>query len=302
MFPISIPVNRTTCPARSEAEETRTRHHELLQSTLYCRDGKQRLPTPDKNAVIALQSSLQKHRLRREQQLLFDIAQRCREQDVFDLSGGLTAKCTLTRQCSELSLKRDTASETSSCVAGHSRNPARSFDPFNKYFPNRKVKKTRGFPEKVLPQLQISYRKGVQQPNSLSYRRPKIRPFSWVNGPVQFQHLTQTKCDKLAPLVLPSIQYVGANQNQVDSYVVSKALVSGSGDGNNWMSVDGGPADCQTEPGNWSNASMTMEPSDGSLRGPPPTYRSEPTDNTAHLSRYSFQVVDKQFVSSETHT
>ena len=54
----------------------------LPQNTAYCRDGKRRLPTPDRHAIIDLATSFDKHRLRKHQQMLQDIAWRCREQEV----------------------------------------------------------------------------------------------------------------------------------------------------------------------------------------------------------------------------
>ncbi|KAK6170153.1 hypothetical protein SNE40_018618 [Patella caerulea] len=73
----------------------------LLHTTNYCRDGKQRLPTPDKMAIMELSNSFQKRRLGKQQRILSDITRRCREQDVTDLSSVLSSKCTLKGQDKE---------------------------------------------------------------------------------------------------------------------------------------------------------------------------------------------------------
>lgn len=57
------------------------------------RDHKTRLPTPEKMAIMDMSNSYERRRLGRQQQMLIDMNQRCREQEVQDLSSALTAKC-----------------------------------------------------------------------------------------------------------------------------------------------------------------------------------------------------------------
>ena len=73
MFQLTIPMN--DIPPAFKDQDTNQKY-DLLQSTAHCRDGKQRVSTPERLAVQELAASLEKHRLRRQQQLLLDIAQR----------------------------------------------------------------------------------------------------------------------------------------------------------------------------------------------------------------------------------
>ncbi|ESO93226.1 hypothetical protein LOTGIDRAFT_232678 [Lottia gigantea] len=82
-----------TLPPFKNSKSLREIH--LLQNTIYCRDGKQRLPTPDKLAIMELSTSFQKRRLGKQQRILTDITKRCREQDISDLSDALSTKCKL---------------------------------------------------------------------------------------------------------------------------------------------------------------------------------------------------------------
>ena len=52
----------------------------LRESTTHLREGRQRLPTPDRVAIMELSSSFEKRRLGKQQQILSEITQRCREQ------------------------------------------------------------------------------------------------------------------------------------------------------------------------------------------------------------------------------
>lgn len=73
MFQMTIPIDDIPPPFRDTAAN---KNYDLLQNTAYCRDGKQRVPTPERLAVLELAYSGEKHQLRRQQQLLLDIAQR----------------------------------------------------------------------------------------------------------------------------------------------------------------------------------------------------------------------------------
>ncbi|KAK2177290.1 hypothetical protein NP493_608g02049 [Ridgeia piscesae] len=229
MFQMTIPVNDTPQPFNDPGT---MKDYQLLQNTAHCRDGKQRLPTPDRNAIIGLATSFDKHRLRKQQQVLQDIAWRCREQEIASLSGAITSKCTLSSfPCKPFHQTGFTQSDTNTArttVDGESVTGAATArqtpEPGNAFFPTRRIKRMqpRDYSGRALPRLQISYRKGVQ-PSDAVRRRTAFRQLQ-INGPLQLQHLMKLQTDKLAPLVLPSIQYVGIDRNRVDSYVSSHRL------------------------------------------------------------------------------
>ena len=72
MFQITIPLDDIPPPFK---DTEANKNYDLLQNTSVCRDGG-RVPTPDRNQVLSLAAGIEKHRLRRQQQLLLDIAQR----------------------------------------------------------------------------------------------------------------------------------------------------------------------------------------------------------------------------------
>ncbi|KAI0207516.1 hypothetical protein LSAT2_007846 [Lamellibrachia satsuma] len=229
---MTIPVNETPQPFNDPGT---MKDYQLLQNTAHCRDGKQRLPTPDRNAIIGLATSFDKHRLRKQQQVLQDIAWRCREQEVASLSGAISSKCILSSFPGKLLHPGFTQSDTNTArttIDGDSISGAatsRSPDPGNAFFPTRRIKRrqSRDYSGRELPRLQISYRKGVQ-PSDAPRRRTAFRQLQ-INGPLQLQHMMKLQTDKLAPLVLPSIQYVGLERNRVDTYVNSHGLAGPQG-------------------------------------------------------------------------
>ena len=212
-----------------------------------------RLPTPDKLRILEMADSFGKHRLRKQQQLLSEIAQRCREQEVADLSSAITKKCKLSKYedkanqreltfYSTTSMVRKTPGPTAAASAEpgressaspdtspkHSQRPA--FERSRTFFPVRKTKQTptkdytlHSFP----PRLQICYRKGVVP--SAMYQQPNLSKTRKINGPIQLEHY-QPRADQLAPLILPSVKYVGyaSDQNNVESYVSTKKISLGS--------------------------------------------------------------------------
>ncbi|XP_025099790.1 uncharacterized protein LOC112567339 isoform X1 [Pomacea canaliculata] len=64
----------------------------VRETTSLLREGQKRVATPERLAVLQLASSWEKRRLGRQQQVLSDIARRCREQEVTDLSSRITGK------------------------------------------------------------------------------------------------------------------------------------------------------------------------------------------------------------------
>ncbi|KAL8585861.1 hypothetical protein ACOMHN_056456 [Nucella lapillus] len=73
----------------------------LRESTTHLREGRHRLPTPDRAAIMDLSSSFKKRRLGKQQQVLSEITQRCREQEVTDLSSQISAKVELRKMAGE---------------------------------------------------------------------------------------------------------------------------------------------------------------------------------------------------------
>lgn len=74
MFQLTIPMDDIPPPFR---DEEANRHFDFLQNTtMTYRDTKQRIPSADRTAVMELAASVDKHRLRRQQQLLLDMAER----------------------------------------------------------------------------------------------------------------------------------------------------------------------------------------------------------------------------------
>ena len=207
-----------------------------------------RLPTPDKLRILEMADSFAKHRLRKQQQLLSEIAQRCREQEVSDLSSAISKKCKLSKYEDKASNQRElTFYSTTSMVRktpchgqledgndtstdASSSSPRPLFERSRTFFPVRKPKQSpikdyslHGFP----PRLQICYRKGVVP--SAVYQQAILTKSRKINGPIQLEHY-QPRPDQLAPLVLPCVKYVGysSDQNSVESYVSSKKMSIGA--------------------------------------------------------------------------
>ncbi|GFS13287.1 hypothetical protein ElyMa_004880600 [Elysia marginata] len=76
-------------------KEMDSRLNLLRETTQVIKEGKNRLPTPEKTAIMRLSNSFEKRRLGKQQQILTEMTQRCREQEVTDLSSKITAKCDL---------------------------------------------------------------------------------------------------------------------------------------------------------------------------------------------------------------
>ena len=216
-----------------------------------------RVATPDKEAIMELSSSFGKHRLKKQQQLLQDIAHRCREQEVTDLSGGLSKKCKIskfenkqmqreytfhsgiynttkmsgthrlaianpaTNSKSETSEKENSSPDQDTGSPSPIGRPL--FERSNTMFPPRQAKKTqdRSSPSKSLPRLQISFTRGIRPESKARNSLAKTRR---INGPIQLRHYLQPKQDQLAPLVLPSIKFIGYKKDNVGNYINSRKI------------------------------------------------------------------------------
>ena len=238
------------------------REWRLLQDNAHVLDGKHRLSTPDKNAIMTLSKSFTKRRLGKQQQLLQDITLRCREQDIAELSGGITKKVNL-KEPAEISVAKELANYANQNTKGNDTPPN---PPENEHdvtggatrnagiigsvtgtacisisckssevglypslarastmFPQRKVlKNQRKNYSTSLPRLNISYRKGVTPSDTYNHRTVVLNQ-QQINGQIQLRHYLQPRSDHLAPLVLPSIQYIGL-ANDVNSYMHAKRI------------------------------------------------------------------------------
>ena len=228
--------------------------YSLLQQSYKLRSGQQRITTPDKEVLVSISNSVRKHRLKKHQQLLYDITNRCREQEVREMSDAITTKCTLsnsdekqshTRTPKELALYTGALYRTNNNRALFARenvvhrnigvdmpekHPSdtqqnveipKLFERSATYFPPRQVKKTPrryASPFKSFPQLQIRYQKGVA-PNSLSARHRLLKQVK-INGSVQMELYEDKKNNKLSPLVLPRIN----NSGKLEEYFKSRKV------------------------------------------------------------------------------
>lgn len=190
------------------------REYELLQHTAPIRDG-HRLPTPDRRAVIELCDSPEvKHQLRRQQQLLTDIAQRAREQEISALSGALSKKLTLDEfdrkyerprledgglrkyttnsSVGSMSVSPSKGSELKLTLAGIGEEDGEDVTPAEAlqsiqarpefarattFFPKRKLRKQQkqSGKWKSLPRLQIAYSKGLMPSSTLVQHQHMIK-------------------------------------------------------------------------------------------------------------------------------
>ncbi|XP_064618007.1 uncharacterized protein LOC135482098 [Liolophura sinensis] len=90
LFQTTIPVNDPPTSPRNDSDRKKCN---LIHDVNEIRARNRRLPTPEKAAILELSDSFEKRRLGKHQQMLHDISQRCREQEVADLSKNLSIKC-----------------------------------------------------------------------------------------------------------------------------------------------------------------------------------------------------------------
>lgn len=90
LFQTTIPVNDPPSSPRNDSDRKKCN---LIHDVNEIRARNRRLPTPEKAAILELSDSFEKRRLGKHQQMLHDISQRCREQEVADLSKNLSIKC-----------------------------------------------------------------------------------------------------------------------------------------------------------------------------------------------------------------
>ena len=208
------------------------------------RDGKHRVATPEKVAIMSLSTSFEKRRLGKQQQILSEMSQRCREQEVAELSSKLSAKCNLeddrprremtfyttnymTKKFSGISTVEE---DENSAESSTSSTPKPLFEKTYKHFPARKIikhngkydfqKSSRNSPIKT-PRIDPSpIRALVTQAQSDPF--PKSSRFvatQRINGPIQLDHYTAPR-DQMAPLVLPNIDM--STQEKIEAFTASR--------------------------------------------------------------------------------
>ncbi|ELU11481.1 hypothetical protein CAPTEDRAFT_193887 [Capitella teleta] len=211
-----------------------------------------RLSTPVKTQILELADSYNKHLLRKQQQLLADMALRCREQEVLDMSSSISKKCILepyeergreaTTYSTSKMVKHVLREKTEPVIPvdhelvavapqvqpktppndtkQQNSSPRNDFEKARTCFPMRKVRQSPGVKEWNIrgcpPRLEISYRKGVR-PSPAEGQRFAMKP-ERVNGIIQKEHCTLARSDQLAPLLLPVLKSSG-DRNNINSYV-----------------------------------------------------------------------------------
>lgn len=212
------------------------------------RDGRHRVATPEKVAIMELSTSFEKRRLGKQQQILTEMNQRCREQEVADLSSKLSNKCVLESERGAVGRSREityysttfmmhkpkTVAEDldlSNKTDSPSTTPLPFFEKTYKHFPARKIIKHQGKFELIprnsrqspirTPRVDPSPVKAlVSQAMSEPYRKIKLLNSQKINGPVQLNHYIYPRQDQLAPLVLPNID--STIQDKIDAFSTSR--------------------------------------------------------------------------------
>lgn len=244
-------------------KEMDSRLNLLRETTQVIKEGKHRLPTPEKTAIMRLSNSFEKRRLGKQQQILTEMTQRCREQEVTDLSSKITAKCDLkshdkgahanpfystTTRVGKGRLPADFALDGSPEMGlGNSRSPTGSqrhnAEKAYKFFPARHIirqqtKISSTSPSILLPKMMATSQTGNSTANMDSHRSPRFFSRSFQNldtigldSPRRMRNRVlnstypQTSREPLAPLVLPRLSMVDMGyQDRIDSYFSSNPL------------------------------------------------------------------------------
>lgn len=192
------------------------------------RDGR-RLPTPEKVAVMELANSFERRRLGKHQRILNDISDRCRAQEINDLSHKMSAKKNIykaDRPTREMTFYSTTfmgsqprkialeVNENISPTASQEEDGSRPlFEKNYKQFPARRImrqqtkfdflRQNTSFPKLATASSQNVPKSSVSD-SQLINLRSKLAQKQQINGPIQLDHYVSPRPD-LAPLVLPSL-------------------------------------------------------------------------------------------------
>ncbi|XP_045198849.2 uncharacterized protein LOC123553173 [Mercenaria mercenaria] len=193
------------------------------------RDGR-RLPTPEKVAVMELSNSFERRRLGKHQRILNDISERCRAQEITDLSNKLSAKktiYTIDKPTKEMTFYSTTfmgsqprkipteAAETGNSMSPTDDDASRPlFEKNYRQFPARRIMRQQtkfdflrqktSFPKLSQPTAQIVPKSSVSDSQAMNLRAG-LAQRQQINGPIQLDHYTSPRPD-LAPLVLPTLE------------------------------------------------------------------------------------------------
>ncbi|KAL4233596.1 hypothetical protein ACF0H5_008277 [Mactra antiquata] len=190
------------------------------------RDGR-RLPTPEKVAVMELSNSFERRRLGKHQRILSDISERCRAQEINDLSNKLSAKMNimkLQKPTKDMTFYSTTfmgpqqrkspdfgqAPDEEIAIEDEHSRPL--FEKNYKQFPARRIMRHHTKFDFLRQNTMISRSgaQGVQVPQSsvsdsrVLTLRSNLAHKQQINGPIQLEHYVSPRPD-LAPLVLPTL-------------------------------------------------------------------------------------------------
>ncbi|XP_070543384.1 uncharacterized protein [Ptychodera flava] len=197
-----------------------------------------RISDVEKIRVFGILDSSDKRKLGKQQQILHDITERCREQDITDMSKSLTSGIQLKQNST---LKNDyrrevTMYSTNTLIRqreksgpqfrnGSGRVKAKSGREYNKPRVERSATSVTNFrPSNIIRSPPSNYpiktmfpkvtrvTFGGLSPTQL-YNRTKWLHSRKINGPIQLEHYIQSRNAPCAPLMLPRLQDDGEHQN-----------------------------------------------------------------------------------------
>ncbi|KAK3605181.1 hypothetical protein CHS0354_012988 [Potamilus streckersoni] len=230
-------------PFSIEREATRSMPVFLSQF----RDGKTRLPTPEKVAIMELSSSFEKRRLGKHQQILTDITQRCREQEVNDLCLKLSSKVNLaiTEKVGKevtfysttfMGSKQRTAVIFPNVIGDMPRKHNESmhsslrsvYERTYKHFPARRIIRQQTKFDFLRPSLPKINNNNIfmSTQSETTFGKAKLLERQRINGPIQLDHYISPKPDHLAPLVMPSLT-LDSEKDGIESYFSTQKVTLG---------------------------------------------------------------------------
>ena len=249
VFQCAVPPGDVMTTSYRDADNWQT--VQLLKETSSCRDGRQRVTIPDRNAIMRLACSHEKRAsLGRKQQLLLDIARRCREQDVATLSSTITKKCAVPNEqhdphnidIAQKTARKDEHDEyterisklvdihlgdtAQNSLAVSEEEPRPEFERENSSFPSRKIRKQMS-PRKAesFPKLSVS----LSPKHTSESSRNFLARHKYASLNVASSRSEKSIGPKADSVSLPSIRSVDdhcttTTSVSVDSFVIAKSL------------------------------------------------------------------------------
>ncbi|XP_006819658.1 uncharacterized protein LOC102809096 [Saccoglossus kowalevskii] len=184
-----------------------------------------RFSDEEKNVVFGLSGSFSRRRLGKQQQVLQDIAKRCREQEIADMSSRMTTSLNLGTNSKQDGYQREVSMymtntllrrgpKTTRVAKSTSHTSYSSLRPgiersatITNFRPSNVIRKVPiNYPIKTMfPKVsprQVTY--GGLSPTEL-YNRTKHLHNRKINGPIQMEHYMYGRHAPCAPLMLPSL-------------------------------------------------------------------------------------------------